>query len=138
MRISAEFWGVIRWSASGSRIAVPGRISAEVSVEVSAVLIGFLLRCGNYRRGTRRRVPGVTVASRARLELSLLRCPGRAAGPRHRARGGDRVALRALESARGGHLGDPQRPPGIYLRPSDVVGGAGSRHSPGSEQGTPG
>ena len=34
-----------------------------------------------------------------------------------------------LGPARGGHLGDPRRPPGLHLRPSDVLGGARPRAS---------
>ena len=64
----------------------------------------------------------------------LRRRPGRPADRRPGLAGthrGPRLAGRPLGPARGGHLGDPRRPPGLHLRPGDVLGRLRPRHPHG-------
>ena len=59
----------------GDLLALGAERPTGASFVVSAVLIGFLLRCGSSLRGTRRRVRGAMGSNRALLEPWWRRCP---------------------------------------------------------------
>ena len=87
---------------------------------------------GTDRQRRRRPAPARHLRRGDGLDLAgrPARHPGR---PRRldQARQHRRLAVRALGPARRGDLGDPRRPPGLHLRPADVLGRPGPRGPPG-------